>query len=140
MAEWTGVMYSFYSNKNEGDVMPLFCEFMQELAFKCKKTTFKTDKFWFFYKNAEMIHMHNECGYNLNMNGEGCFSIEAKRTKLHGMANLFEFEGEKNFEPYDINLRMDDVFYYMLLLPSEIDKSIFCRSIYEKFNCTIMAE
>lgn len=80
-----------------------------------------------------MKDYHLEYGYNLNLNGEGCFGIEAKRTKLNGIATLFEFENDSNFEPYDISLHLDDVFYYILVLPDLIENSSFCKRVHEMF-------
>ena len=34
---------------------------------------YKNDKFLFCYKNKEMYEYHLEYGYNIDMQGEGCF-------------------------------------------------------------------
>ncbi|ECP1342160.1 hypothetical protein FUT32_22920, partial [Salmonella enterica subsp. enterica] len=68
-----------------------------------------------------------------DLDGEGCFCIEAKSTKLNGIATLFEIDNDSNFEPYDINLHFDNVFYYVLILPDLIENSDFCHNIHNLF-------
>lgn len=40
------------------------------------------DKFLFCYKNNEMYEYHLENGYNIDMQGEGCFMIEEKKSAI----------------------------------------------------------
>lgn len=87
----------------------------------------KVINFLFCYKNNEMYKYHLENGYNIDMQGEGCFMIEEKRAQLRGRATLFEFESNSNigFEPRDIDLRFNSLFYYSLVLPEEPENSSF---------------
>lgn len=133
MAEWTGVMYGFYSNKSIAEVFPLWIEKSSHINYKVQRDFYRDTDFLFCYKNDEMNNYHLEYSYNLDLNGEGCFGIEAKRTKLNGIATLFEFENDSDFEPYDINLHLDDIFYYVLVLPDSIENSSFCKSVHKMF-------
>ena len=51
------------------------------------------------------------------MQGEGCFMIQAQKIELKGKATLFEFEDESGFgcKPYDIDLRFNSLFGYVLV-------------------------
>lgn len=133
MAEWSGVMYGFYTNKSIDSVFSLWNEKITSINYKYKRDCFRDEEFLFFYKNDEMKNSHLENGYNLDVDGEGCFCIEAKNTKLNGIATLFEFDNDSDFEPYDINLHFDNVYYYVLILPDLIDNSDFCQSIHSLF-------
>ncbi|WP_323869438.1 hypothetical protein [Xenorhabdus szentirmaii] len=77
-----------------------------------------------------MLEHHLEVGYNTDIDGQGCFCIEARIVNLHGIASLFEFETQSDFEPYDINLLLDNVFYYVLVIPDFIENSTFCFKIH----------
>ena len=95
----------------------------------------------FSYKNDEMYEYHLENGYNIDMQGEGCFMIQAKKTQLRGKATLFEFEDDSNmgFDPYDINLRFNNLYYYVLVLPEEPENSSFSQKI-NNFLISILDE
>jgi hypothetical protein len=133
MTEWTGVMYGFYTNKSIDDVFSSLIKKIASINYKYKRDSFRDEEFLFFYKNDEMQDSHLENGYNLDINGEGCFGIEAKNTTLNGIATLFEFDNDSDFEPYDINLHFDNVFYYVLVLPELIENSVFCQNIHNLF-------
>ena len=134
MTEWTGVMYGFYTNKSIDDVFSSLIKKIESINYKYKRDSFRDEEFLFFYKNDEMEDYHLENGYNLDLNGEGCFGIEAKKTTLNGIATLFEFDNDSDFEPYDINLSFDSVFYYVLVLPELTENSMFCRNIHDLFS------
>ncbi|HIF7076044.1 TPA: hypothetical protein ACX4A7_004643, partial [Salmonella enterica] len=111
MAEWSGVMYGFYTNKSIDNIFSSWGKKIASINYKYKRDSFRDEEFLFFYKNDEMQNYHLENGYNLDLDGEGCFCIEAKSTKLNGIATLFEIDNDSSFEPYDINLHFDNVFY-----------------------------
>ncbi|OCG18944.1 hypothetical protein A9G24_11955 [Gilliamella sp. App6-5] len=134
MAEWTGVMYGFYTNKSIDDVFSAWFKKLASMNYQCERSRFRNDEFLFCYKNDEMQNYHLEYGYNLDINGEGCFCIEAKSTKLHGTATLFKFDNDSDFEPYDINLHFQHVFYYVLVLPDLIENSRFCQNMHRLFT------
>lgn len=133
MTELTGIMYGFYTNKSIDDVFFSWIKKLSSINYKYEQSAFRDEKFLFCYKNDEMRDYHLNYGYNLNLNGEGCFLIEAKSTKLNGIATLFEFDSASDFEPYDINLHFNKVFYYVLVLPDLIENSKFCQDIHNLF-------
>lgn len=133
MAEWTGVMYGFYTNKSIEDVFSSLEKKIASLGYQHKQNNFRGEEFLLFYKNDEMLNSHLENGYNLEFGGEGCFCVEAKSAKLNGIATLFEFENDSDFEPYDINLHFNNIFYYVLILPDFIENSEFCQCIHNIF-------
>ena len=133
MAEWSGVMYGFYTNKSIEDVFLLLDKKTASINYKHNRDSIRGEDFLFFYKNDEMLNYHLENGYNLDIDGKGCFCIEAKPTKLNGIATLIEFDNNSNFEPFDINLHFDHVFYYVLTLPDFIENSVFCQQLHDLF-------
>ena len=79
-----------------------------------------------------MFEHHLEEGYNIDMDGEGCFMIQAKKAQFRGRANLFDVvEDDSNIKcaPHDIDLRFNSLFYYCLVLPEEPECSSFSRKI-----------
>lgn len=133
MAEWTGVMYGFYTNKPLEDVFSSMAAKVKPDGYQHQRNSVRDEEFLLFYKDEEMLNYHLEKGYNLDIGGEGCFCIEAKSATLNGAATLFEFENDSDFEPYDINLRFNHIYYYVLILPDFIDSADFCQKIYNLF-------
>lgn len=69
------------------------------------------------------------------MQGEGCFMIQAQKTSFKAKATLFEIEDESSisFKPYDIDLRFNSLFAYVLVLPEEPENSSFSQKIRNLF-------
>lgn len=131
--EWTGNMYGFYTDKSVDDVWFSLIKKLSSINYKYEQSSFRDEEFLFCYKNDEMRDYHENHGYNLDLQGEGCFLIEAKSTQLNGIATLFEVDNASDFEPYDINLQFNQVFYYVLVLPDLIENSKFCHDIHSMF-------
>lgn len=138
MADWSGVMYGFYTDMSLELVLAGLTEKAARLGFQSQQECIRGEEFILFYKDEGMLKTHLEQGYNLGATGEGCFGVEAKPAALNGIATLFEFEGDSDFEPYDINLRFNRIFYYVLVLPDSVDESDFCRRIHTMFSETLM--
>jgi hypothetical protein len=128
--ELTGELYGFYSNKELPVVFEELKKYAESINFKFDIDSFDEWEHIFFYKNEIMLEYHDEKGYNTELNGEGCFFIEAKKTKLIGIAKLFEFEGKSDFNPIDINLALTNVNYYLLTVPHIIEDDEFSRKIH----------
>ncbi|BDR55710.1 hypothetical protein [Xylocopilactobacillus apis] len=127
----TGILYGFYTTKPIELVFELLKAEAQNINYHFEYNHFQDEKSLLFYKSQEMLDYHLNNGYNLDLEGEGCFCVEAKRVNLHGIASLFEFEGKSDFEPYDINLSFDNIFYYVLVVPDIIENSDFCLKIHD---------
>ena len=128
--ELTGESYGFYSNKELPAVIEEMKKYAERINFKVDIDTFYEYERMFFYKDEIMVQYHDEKGYNTELNGEGCFFIEAKEAKLIGIAKLFEFEGKSDFHPIDINLALTHVYYYLLTVPHIIEDDEFSRKIH----------
>ncbi|MBG3039690.1 hypothetical protein GHV27_17885 [Proteus mirabilis] len=137
MSEWTGELYGFYTNKPTKSVFSCFKNEILKINYLYEYNSYNDEESLFFYKDKNMLLHHEDIGYNLDIDNKGCFCIEAKIVNLHGIAKLFEFESESNFEPYDINLQLDDIFYYVLVLPDFIENSQFCSDIHSLFVNTL---
>ena len=138
--ELTGELYGFYTNKELPTVFEELKKYAESIGFKFNINSFEEWENLFFYKDEKMLQYHDEKGYNTELNGEGCFGIEAKKTKLIGIAKLFEFEGETNFDPYDINLAFNHVYYYLLVVPHIIEDDAFSRKIHDSIRSILIAE
>ena len=108
--ELTGVLYGFYSNKEITAVFEELKKLAERINYQFEIGPFFENESFYSYKDEAMLRYHEENGYNTDLNGEGVFFIEAKKTKLIGIATLFEFEGVTNFDPYDINLAFNNVY------------------------------
>ncbi|MFD2909199.1 hypothetical protein ACFSX9_10705 [Flavobacterium ardleyense] len=131
--ELTGNLYGFYSNKPISSVFKDLEQHAKNINFKFKSTSFQDDECMFFFKDQTMFEHHDEIGYNTELNNEGCFNVEAKKTKLKGIATLFEFEGESDFNPFDINLVFTEVFYYVLTVPHLKEEDNFSQKTHDSF-------
>ena len=142
--EWTGYWYGFYTNK---PIDFVFSEWRKKMSIINYQYDYRLENYnhernydnkeniWntlFCYKNKEMFEHHLEEGYNIDMDGEGCFMIQAKKAQFRGRANLFDVvEDDSNIKcaPHDIDLRFNSLFYYCLVLPEEPECSSFSQKI-----------
>jgi len=129
--ELTGELYGFYSNRELIAVFEELKKLAEGINYKFNIGTLFDNETIFFYKDDAMLRYHEENGYNTDLNGEGCFYIEAKKTKLIGIATLFEFEGVTNFDPIDINLAFKHVYYYLLTIPQIKEEDVFSKKIHD---------
>lgn len=131
MSEWTGTLYYFYSNKQISAVFNTLKTQAMKMSYQFDYHEYNLECSLLFYTNAAMLKDHMDNGYNTAINGQGCFGVEAKKVKLDGKASLFEFEQDTDFQPYDINLMFDQVFYYRLVTPDSIDDCRFSAKAYQ---------
>ena len=82
MAEWTGYQYGFYTNKPIDFVLSEWRKKVLAINYKYDYSIDEGDKFLFCNKNNEMYEYHLENGYNIDMQGEGCFMIEEKKSAI----------------------------------------------------------
>jgi hypothetical protein len=129
--ELTGELYGFFSNKEIAAVLEEMKKYAESINYKFEIDSFEGEENLFFYKDENMMHYHEENGYNTDLNGEGCFNLEAKKVKLNGIAKLFEFDGKSDFRPYDINLAFSQVYYYLLTIPHFKQEDEFSRKIHD---------
>lgn len=134
MSTWTGAMYGFYSNKPTSEVFILLKRNKLRTEYNFNYQTYKEDESLLFYENDDMLEHHLEYGYNTDSGGMGCFCVEAKKVNLNGVASLHTFEDSSDFEPYDINLAFNNIFYYVLILPDFVDRSKFSLQIHDEFK------
>jgi hypothetical protein len=135
---WTGELYGFYTEKPINRVFNIIKEYANSIGYEYEYSSQEREEYLFFYKDEKMYEYHLEHGYNIDINGIGCFSIEAKNTKMDGIATLIKFEGYPNLEPIDINLVFNDVFYYVLVVPCLIENSPFAKKIYDVFHNALL--
>ena len=137
MSEWTGSLYGFYSNAPIKEVFSSMQKEASRLGYEFEQNSYNGEESLLFYKNKDMLDYHMEHGYNTDIEGEGCFCVEAKVVSLSGVASLFEFDGDSSFEPYDINFLFNKIYYYVLIVPDFIEKSAFSLKIYQTFVASV---
>lgn len=136
--ELTGQLYGFYSNKNIEEVFDSLEKFSLIINYKYDYNTIFGEKSMIFFKDEKMWQHHLENGYNTDIEEKGCFSIESKLTRLNGISTLFEFDGNSDFEPIDINLAFTKVYYYVLTVPYFIEEDKFSNDIVNSFRAILM--
>ena len=138
--ELTGVLYGFYSNREITAAFEEFKNLAERINYQFEIAPFFEKESFYSYKDDAMLRYHEENGYNTDLNGEGVFFIEAMKTKLIGIATLFEFEGDSNFHPYDINLALNHVYYYLLTIPKIKEEDVFSRMIHDSVRYILIKE
>lgn len=138
--DFTGRLYGFYSNRPISKVFVDIKAYAKSINFKFNCGAFEEYEHLFFYKDKIMLQHHEDKGYNTELGGEGCFYLEAKIATLDGIATLFEFEGESNFQPMDINLAFSKSNYYVLTIPHFKDDDIFSKKIHDTLRNILMKE
>ena len=98
----------------------------------------QSDRFELFIsKDTQMGIHHEEHGFSLDTNNEGCVFFGARAFPiLQGDVNVISWsEPEKlrNLAPYMTNISLLNVWEYTLVLPAEIEESVFCKSVYNGF-------
>ncbi|RPE13202.1 hypothetical protein EGT74_06635 [Chitinophaga lutea] len=130
----SGVLYGFYSNKEMSVVFDELKKVAESIQYVFQLDAFDEYDNMLFSKDENLLLLHYEKGYNTELAVEGCFHIEAKKTKLHGIARLLEFEGKSDFEPFDINLAFTTVYYYVLTVPHFTEQNAFSKKIYDSLS------
>jgi hypothetical protein len=138
MTEWTGARYGFYTEKPIAQVFGALQRAAAALGYRCDRSAYADEQWLLFYKDEEMLGRHMREGYGVGDGGEGCFGVEAKPARLHGKASLFEFEGRADFEPCDIHLVFDEVFYYLLVVPGLLEDCSFSRQVHALFKDVVV--
>lgn len=132
--ELTGEWFAFYSDKPIKIVFQRMKEFASSINYFFEESEFDEIKFLFFFENKEMQDLHDELGYNTNLNGKGCFCIEARDVKFNGSAHLIDVNGETDFTLKKVNLCFENATHYFLTLPSSPEDNEFSKKIYHSFS------
>ena len=138
--EFTGELYFYYSDKSNETVINLLKLYADKIGYDYNYEINDLDEHSImFFKNKKMWEYHLEHGYNVDLNGEGCFYINAKMVSLNGKASLYELNGRSNFDPTDTFFVFSKVPYYVLTVPYDIEEDPFSKKIYTDFyNILIM--
>lgn len=134
--DWTGYLYSFYSNKKIESVFDKFITILaNNFNFQVDRNYYDDEFCLLAYKDENMRQEHDKLGYHLNKDGLGCIGVEAKPVStFNSIAMLHTFDDKNDFEPYDINIVLNDISYFLLVLPESIDDSSFSKNIFEDFR------
>ena len=87
----------------------------------------------FFSKDELMSVIHEEKGYNTDLNGEGCFLFISTKKELlwSEVVILKEIRPNDNRDEFDAELILHDSWSYTLVLPGTIDKNHFSKYVYD---------
>lgn len=133
--EFTGELYFYYSDKPNDAVINLLKLYADKIGYEYNyEINDLGEHSIMFFKNKKMWEYHLEHGYNVDLNGEGCFCINAKIVSLEGKASLYELNGRSNFDPTDTCFTFDKVSYYVLTVPCAIEEDSFSKKIYTDFH------
>lgn len=133
--ELTGELYFYYADKSIENVIDALKLYADKIDYQYN---YEIDEYnehsIMFFKNAEMWEYHLKHGYNVDINGQGCFYISAKNVSLNGKATLYELNGNSNFEPTNTQFTFTQVSYHVLTIPFDIDDDPFSKQIHTAFN------
>lgn len=140
MIVFTGIDYVFISNLEpnivEIELTKLFKKIWENPIIEVCERQYDSLEL-FISKDAEMGLHHEEHGFTLDNNNEGCVFYGMRSFDfLQGDSNAicwYKPEKLKRKAPYQANISLLNVWEYTLVLPAEIEKSVFCKSIYDGF-------
>lgn len=130
MAEWTGYPTIIYTNR------PLL-ELAKDLM-ACFRDTFgyqmEVDRLgnglgFLFYRDKDMLDHHLDAGFNVDRAGRGCVGIEMDEVDVYARLSLFEFEGESDFDPYDVGMMLSGVLHVTVVLPATTQENMFSSQV-----------
>lgn len=84
---------------------------------------------WLFFAKDKKMLEDEETSYDLNEDGEGCFSIIAN--KLSGFNATVALQNSQRIIDGEVKIILNNLWSYTLVLPEHIDYNWFTRSIYE---------
>jgi hypothetical protein len=133
--EITGSDYTFLTNIGPEFVEPLFVKKIEScwvlpIIEEFERTNDELELF--FAKDAEMNRLHEENGFSLGQDGQGCFMFCAERfrllqcdAKLFNVASPDDMEGRTRSRTF-----LTNVWEYSLVLPDLIEDSPFSQKIH----------
>lgn len=133
----TGVDYVIYSTTS---IFHVIGNFYNQIKvrwehFIVQEFAYEADKYLelFFAKDEAMNHHHEEHGFSLNCNGEGCFMLFVKKIAVTDL-NIFvkeQIRGQNNIptESYDSKILAENLWEFTLVLPATIEDSPFSKFI-----------
>jgi len=137
---FTGIDYVFLSNIEpsivEIELSKIFRSLWQNPKIDmCEREHNRLELF--ISKDEKMDLHHEENGFALDENNEGCVFFGARLFPfLQGDLNVISWnqpEKLRDIAPYKTNISLHNVWEYTLVLPAEIEESAFCNSIYNNF-------
>lgn len=134
---FTGIDYTYLTNIEPGKVEINFVKNIANYWPNPIIETFDREDnhlVLFFAKNETMNQLHEEDGYSLNSEGEGCFMFCARSfSAFSSDAEIFNImvpDGMTNIERYQSKLLFVDLWEYTLVLPALIEESVFANKIH----------
>ena len=133
----TGVDYVLYSTTSIFHVIDNFYNQIKVRweQFIIQEFGYEADKYLelFFAKDETMNHHHEEHGFSLNCDGEGCFMIFGKKIAVLEL-DIFvkeQIQGQNDMptESYDSKILAENLWEFTLVLPETIEDSPFSRFI-----------
>lgn len=139
----SGIDYFFISNIDGKYVIQCFKDFFVKLwgtpifddSIFCSKKDVTEQYELFISKNKAMLDFHDENGFALDENGEGCiYLIASKYPQINkDLRSIIKNKSNKIECIYKYNLVLYDCWQYTLVLPATIEDSEFCKLIHEEF-------
>lgn len=133
----TGVDYVIYSTTSIFHVIGCFYNQIKVRweQFIVQEFGYEADTYLelFFAKDEAMNHHHEEHGFSLDCNGEGCFMIFGKKLEVTDL-DIFvneqiHYPNEISTESYDSKILAENLWEFTLVLPETIENSPFSKFI-----------
>lgn len=133
----TGVDYVIYSTTSIFHVIDYFYNQIKVRweQFIIQEFGYEADKYLelFFAKDEAMNHHHEEHGFSLDCNNEGCFMIFGKKIAVTEL-DIFvkeQIQGQNDIptESYDSKILAKNLWEFTLVLPETIEDSSFSKFI-----------
>ncbi|MEN2773853.1 hypothetical protein ABCY62_02130 [Acetivibrio clariflavus] len=136
----SGVDYIFISNIDGKYVNKCFRDFFTKLwgtpifddSLMCSKEN-KTEHYELFIsKNTAMLDFHDENGFALDENGEGCVYLISSKYPIinEELSSIVKNKLNEIECIYKYNLVLYDCWQYTLVLPAAIEDSEFCKLVH----------
>ncbi len=138
----SGIDYMFISNVDGKYVNECFRDFFVKLwanpifddSLMCSKED-KTELYELFIaKNNAMLEFHDENGFELDENGEGCiYLISSKYPKINkDLRSIVKNDLNEIECTYKYDIVLHDCWQYTLVLPATIEDGKFCKLVHEE--------
>ncbi|WP_164162022.1 hypothetical protein [Stenotrophomonas maltophilia] len=130
MAEWTGYPTIIYTNRPLLDLAKdLMACFRDTFGYQMEVDRLGNGLGFLFYRDRDMLDHHLDVGFNVDRAGRGCVGIEVDEVDFYARLSLFEFEGESDFDPYDVGMMLSGVLHVTVVLPAATEENTFCSQV-----------
>ena len=142
----TGVDFVIYSTTSVFQIVDDFYKCLKTRweHFIVEKLDFRDNECLelFFAKNEEMNFHHEENGFSLDDNSEGCFMLFGKKMDVTNLDIIVKeqthYRSTMITDAYDSKIIAKDIWMFTLVLPDTIEDNKFCNFIMDSLLNLLM--